>query len=56
VVHSDRFGRDDAAAWACIRLDRLNPGLRFIHLWDAQGSPSDGVILAKIEYQWNVSA
>ena len=53
IVHNDRFGRDDFAAWACIRLDRLAPGLRFVHLWDANGVPTDGVLLAKIDFQWN---
>ncbi|KAF2675182.1 PLC-like phosphodiesterase [Microthyrium microscopicum] len=54
VIHSDRFGRDDFSSWACIRLDRLARGLRFIHLWNTTGSPSDGVLLAKIDYGWNV--
>lgn len=53
VEHSDLFGRDDMCGWACIRLDRLNPGLRFIHLWSAHGKPSDGLLLAKIEFGWN---
>ena len=39
----------DLAAWACIRLDRLRQGYRFIHLLDAQGRPSEGKLLVKIE-------
>ncbi|KAI1265470.1 PLC-like phosphodiesterase [Xylariaceae sp. FL1019] len=41
--------RDDLAAWACIRLDRLRSGYRFVHLMDKRGSLSSGVVLVKIE-------
>ena len=37
------------AAWACIRLDRLRQGYRFVHLLDAQGKPTEGKLLIKIE-------
>jgi len=48
-MHNDRFGNDDLAAWACFRLDRLQPGYRFIHLFDAAGVQSKGVLLVRIE-------
>ncbi|KAJ9155386.1 Phosphoinositide phospholipase C [Pleurostoma richardsiae] len=41
--------RDVLTAWACIRLDRLQPGYRFITLMDAKGKPSEGKLLVKIE-------
>lgn len=43
--------KDKLAAWACIRLDRLQRGYRFIDLKDAQGRPSAGKLLVKIEKQ-----
>ncbi|KAI1458170.1 PLC-like phosphodiesterase [Annulohypoxylon moriforme] len=49
LVKDDEIGRDDLAAWACIRLDRLKSGYRFVHLLDKEGKQSDGVILVKIE-------
>jgi len=47
-MHDDAFGRDDFAAWACFRLDRLGSGVRFVHLFDAHGVQSNGVILVRI--------
>lgn len=40
---------DKLAAWACIRLDRLQTGYRFIDLKDARGQPSVGKLLVKID-------
>jgi hypothetical protein len=54
VMHDDRFSRDELAAWACIRLDRLGRGYRFLHLRDEKGMRSKGVILVKLDYSWNV--
>jgi hypothetical protein len=54
VIHNDRFGRDDAAAWACIRIDRLAPGYRLLHLWDSKGLPSIGVLLVNIQPGWSI--
>jgi phosphatidylinositol phospholipase C, delta len=45
---SDVIGRDDVAAWACIRLDRLGTGLRFVHLFDANGVQTNGILLVRI--------
>lgn len=47
-VHDEEFGRDDLAAWACIRLDRLQEGYRFLSLFDNKGDRSDGHILVKV--------
>lgn len=47
-IHDDEIGKDDLAAWACIRLDRLQQGFRFVHLLDARGEQTTGVLLVKI--------
>lgn len=43
------MGKDDLAAWACIRLDRLKSGYRLVHLLDAVGKASHGMLLVKIK-------
>ena len=48
-VQNDEFGKDALAAWACIRLDRLKEGWRFVHLLDAEGKKGPGVVLVGIE-------
>ena len=49
-IEDDRtLSRDDLVAWACIRLDRLKTGYRFIHLLDVEGAPSEGVLFVKID-------
>jgi len=48
-IQDDEIGKDDLAAWACIRLDRLRSGFRFVHLLDAAGAESKGVLLVRIE-------
>ena len=47
-IQDDVRGRDDLIAWACIRLDRLKTGLRFVHLLDSSGVSSVGVLLVNI--------
>jgi hypothetical protein len=47
VMDDERLG-DDLAAWACFRLDRLQPGLRMLHLYDANGVVTKGVLLVRI--------
>lgn len=42
------LGRNELAAWACVRLDRLGEGLRTIRLIDANGQPSAGVLLVRV--------
>jgi len=42
------IGKDDLCAWACIRLDRLQTGYRFIHLLDGTGLASPGVLLVRV--------
>jgi len=48
IVKDDEIMRDDLAAWACVRLDRLRSGYRFVHLLDGKGRETDGVVLVKI--------
>ncbi|KAG9245926.1 hypothetical protein BJ878DRAFT_324786 [Calycina marina] len=48
-VEDDNFTNDALAAWACIRLDRLQPGYRFVRLMDCKGLVSDGILLVKFE-------
>ncbi|KAL8970246.1 MAG: hypothetical protein Q9183_001609 [Haloplaca sp. 2 TL-2023] len=48
-IQDDEFGKDDLAAWACIRLDRLKSGYRFVRLLDAVGDPSQGLLLVNIK-------
>ncbi|TGJ79468.1 hypothetical protein E0Z10_g9288 [Xylaria hypoxylon] len=49
LVKDDEIGRDDLAAWACIRLDRLRSGYRFVHLFTAKHAVNAGVVLVKVE-------
>ncbi len=42
-------GNWDLAGWACIRLDRLRQGYRFVNLNDVQGRPTEGKLLVKVE-------
>ncbi|KFH48906.1 1-phosphatidylinositol 4,5-bisphosphate phosphodiesterase-like protein [Hapsidospora chrysogenum ATCC 11550] len=49
TVRDDEIGRDDLAAWACVRLDRLGEGYRFVHLLDSEGRLTEGVVLVKVE-------
>lgn len=49
-VHEEKsFAADPLVAWACIRLDRLKTGYRFVHLLDHRGEPCEGVLLVKID-------
>ncbi|GKT43861.1 1-phosphatidylinositol 4,5-bisphosphate phosphodiesterase 1 [Colletotrichum spaethianum] len=48
VPGDDEIGRDDLAAWAAVRLDRLRCGYRFVHLMDCEGRLTDGVVLVKV--------
>lgn len=41
--------RDPFACWACIRLDRLMTGYRFIHLIDPKGNSTKGELLVRVE-------
>ena len=52
-IHDDEFGKDDLAAWACIRLDRLRRGWRCIKLFDRKGRVSEGVLLCRIGWRLN---
>ncbi|KAK8070169.1 PLC-like phosphodiesterase [Apiospora phragmitis] len=48
-VWDDRPGLDPVMAGACLRLDRMKSGYRFIRLMDSQGVATDSIILVKIE-------
>ncbi|KAF2634338.1 PLC-like phosphodiesterase, partial [Massarina eburnea CBS 473.64] len=48
VMDDERLG-DDLAAWACFRLDRLQPGIRMLHLYNSNGVVSKGVLLVRIK-------
>lgn len=48
TVRDDELGRDDLAGWACVRLDRVRSGYRFVHLLDCSGRLTKGVVLVKI--------
>ncbi|KAI0835383.1 PLC-like phosphodiesterase [Hypoxylon sp. FL0890] len=41
--------RDACVGWACIRLDRLATGYRFVHLFDANGNQTQGVLLIRVD-------
>ena len=51
TVRDNEIGRDELAAWACVRLDRLGSGYRFVHLLDAKGKVTDGLVLLKVDKQ-----
>lgn len=48
TVRDDEIGHDELAAWACVRLDRLGAGYRFVHLLDAGGVETDGLVLIRV--------
>ncbi|KAK0711130.1 PLC-like phosphodiesterase [Lasiosphaeris hirsuta] len=48
LVRDDSIGRDSLAAWACVRLDRLREGYRFVHLSDATGMDTDAAVLVRV--------
>jgi phosphatidylinositol phospholipase C delta len=47
-VMNDVPGPDIMAAWACVRLDRLRFGYRFLGLLNKDGMPSKGILLVKV--------
>ncbi|KAJ2906848.1 1-phosphatidylinositol-4,5-bisphosphate phosphodiesterase gamma-2 [Zalerion maritima] len=48
TVRDDELGRDDLSAWACIRLDRLQEGYRFVQLLDQMGQRKKAVLFVKV--------
>ncbi|WYZ34048.1 hypothetical protein EsH8_I_000324 [Colletotrichum jinshuiense] len=56
VIMNDVVGLDAMAAWACVRLDRLRLGYRFVRLLDKDGMPSKGILLIKTEVTEAVAA
>ncbi|KFY82394.1 hypothetical protein V500_10577 [Pseudogymnoascus sp. VKM F-4518 (FW-2643)] len=47
-IEDDGF-TDTLAAWACVRLDRLQNGYRFLKLRDAKGAATDGLLFIGVE-------
>ncbi|KAL5630677.1 hypothetical protein BROUX41_000549 [Berkeleyomyces rouxiae] len=56
TIRDDEIGTDDLAAWACIRLDRLKEGWRFVHLLDSEGMLTKCVLLVKVTKKKTPSA
>jgi hypothetical protein len=48
-VEDQGYAKDSVCAWACIRLDRLQQGYRFVHLNDMKGQPTQGLLFVKVE-------
>ena len=48
-IEDAKYAKDSLAAWACIRLDRLQQGYRFVHLMDMKGQLTAGLLFVKIE-------
>lgn len=48
LVRDDSIGRDQLAAWACVRVDRLRQGYRFVHLMDCEGMETEAVVLVRV--------
>lgn len=48
VMH-EGFKWDELAGWACIRLDLLGNGCRFVHMLNGKGMPAEGMILVNVE-------
>ncbi|CAE6469225.1 unnamed protein product [Rhizoctonia solani] len=50
LLKDEEFGSNDLAGWACIRLDRLQQGYRFIRLYNSHGKLTDnGCLFVKIK-------
>ncbi|KAI9374742.1 PLC-like phosphodiesterase [Aspergillus egyptiacus] len=47
-IKDDEIGRDSLAAWACIRLTRLQEGYRVIRLHKCDGTEPGGFLLVRI--------
>ncbi|TAQ87062.1 hypothetical protein B7494_g4616 [Chlorociboria aeruginascens] len=48
-IEDEKYVKSELAAWACIRLDRLQQGYRFVNLYDVKGCITAGLLLVKIE-------
>ncbi|KAI1648327.1 PLC-like phosphodiesterase [Daldinia loculata] len=47
------LNRDPFLGWACIRLDRLATGYRFIQLLDTNGNKTPGVVLIRVDKKFH---
>ncbi|KAI9831912.1 MAG: hypothetical protein M1819_004634 [Sarea resinae] len=48
VFANEEFRKDSLVGWACIRLDRLHEGYRFVRLLDVRGLESGAVLLVRV--------
>ncbi|KAK3997336.1 PLC-like phosphodiesterase [Cladorrhinum sp. PSN332] len=48
LIKDDEIGKDSLAGWACVRVDRLREGYRFLHVCDARGVETEGVVLVRV--------
>ncbi|KAF1346901.1 PLC-like phosphodiesterase [Delphinella strobiligena] len=48
IMDDETLGRDDMVAWACLRISRLQQGIRMLHFHDEQGQPTEGRLLVRI--------
>ncbi|KAK3374922.1 PLC-like phosphodiesterase [Podospora didyma] len=48
LVRDDELGHDSLAGWACVRLDRLREGYRFVHLLDVNGMETGAIVFIKV--------
>lgn len=48
IMDDEMLSRDDMVSWACFRLNRLQPGIRLIHLRDTEGQTTKGYLLVRI--------
>ncbi|KAK3900500.1 PLC-like phosphodiesterase [Staphylotrichum tortipilum] len=51
-VKNDEFGPNSLALWACVRVDRLRRGTRFMHLIDREGVETEGALLVQVDVKF----
>ncbi|KAI0021397.1 PLC-like phosphodiesterase [Xylariomycetidae sp. FL0641] len=57
VIHrATTITPNEQVAWACIRLDRLATGYRFVQLLDGDGNDTQGVLLVRITKNYRASS
>ncbi len=50
-VKNSEVGPDSVSGWACVRVDRLRKGVRFVHLIDEKGQETEAALLVKADYK-----
>ncbi|KHJ31004.1 putative phospholipase c [Erysiphe necator] len=51
-IKDSRYLQDELAAWACIRLNRLQSGYRLVRLLDMKPKETSGLLLVKIDKKY----